>query len=304
MQFLSFLDGFEQRIAKRGLRSEVRQALPSCQRFLERRKREQPVFDPEAARRRLIVFFLQYPVKVIKGQELMVVAGTRRWDRRVRELRVQFGWRIVSGLTVRQMISEGDLEECLDGEPLSEMGPSDYVLLDPAQDREAAHRWHVANSIRRGSGGARERILKFLRKNVGARVSGEELRYVAGKATQWPRRIRELRTEHGWPILTRNTGRPDLGVGEYILEADRQTPKHDRRVPDHVRREVLNRDMFRCSECAWHQSKWRKEDPRHLEVHHVRPHAQGGKSEVENLTTLCVVCHDLIHARGRWRTGD
>jgi 5-methylcytosine-specific restriction endonuclease McrA len=35
-----------------------------------------------------------------------------------------------------------------------------------------------------------------------------------------------------------------------------------------------------------------------LELHHVKHHATGGDNSVENLITLCNVCHDVTHKKG------
>jgi hypothetical protein len=141
----------------------------------------------------------------------------------------------------------------------------------------------------------RDKILKFLRANIGRGVTGEELRYVAGDKTEWARRVRELRTEFGWPVVTKSTGRPDLAIGVYILQADRQSPKHDRGIQDDVRREVLRRDGYKCQQCDWSHKEWNPSDPRHLELHHIKHHATGGQNVKENLKTLCTVCHDKVH---------
>jgi hypothetical protein len=187
-----------------------------------------------------------------------------------------------------------DADEEVPGE-LRGMRADDYVLLSEEQDRGAAHRWNTANAIRKRKGSVRDKILEFLRENVGLAVTNEELRYVAGNRTEWARRVRELRTELGWPIATNATGRPDLGVGVYVLQADRQSPEHDRRIRDDVRRETLRRDGYRCSECGWSHGEWNPSDPRHLELHHMKHHVQGGQNVSENLATLCTVCHDRVH---------
>jgi len=251
-----------------------------------------------AARDRILYYFRQYPQTIINGDELLVVSGIQDWPRRVRELRVQFGWAVASGMTVREM---GEAEA---GEVPAEwagMKPGDYVLLDAEQDRDAAHRWHAANAIRKERGGVRDKILKFLRANVGRPVTGEELRYVANDKTEGARRGRELRTEAGWPIATKSTGRPDLAVGVYVLQADRQSPEHDRLIPDEVRREALRRDGYKCRECGWSHDEWNPSDPRHLELHHVKHHADGGANVESNLKTLCTVCHDKLHRREKKR---
>ncbi|MBQ8698232.1 MAG: HNH endonuclease, partial [Schwartzia sp.] len=34
-------------------------------------------------------------------------------------------------------------------------------------------------------------------------------------------------------------------------------------------------------------------------VHHVKPLADGGTHDEENLMSLCVACHEKIHRRGK-----
>lgn len=250
--------------------------------------------DATSARDRLLAYFRKYPGIVISGDELLVVAGIGEWARRVRELRVQFGWRIVSGVMIRSMADEQDLD--LEGISIAKIRPDDYILVYAEQDKEAAYRWNQANSIRRDQLSVRDKILKFLRANVGKEVSGEELLYLASGKKEWARRVRELRTEFGWPISTKASGRPDLPIGVYLLEADRQAPEHDRSIPEAVRREVLLRDQHKCRSCGWHHGLWNPSDPRHLEVHHRQEHFKGGQNTASNLLTLCKVCHDEVHA--------
>jgi len=164
------------------------------------------------------------------------------------------------------------------------------------QDREAALRWNQLNGIRKKSGGVKLKILEYLRENIGRVVTGEELRYLARDKKEWARRIRELRTEDGWPVFTRMQGRPDLFVGEYLLEEDRQAKKHDRKISDDVRVKVLERDQFQCVCCGWKREDLSRDDPRKfLELHHVDDHVKGGSNTVENLVTLCNVHHDQVH---------
>lgn len=289
------LRNFERELASPDLRRKVLALVPCFNNMRDVGKSLIPAELASSARDRILHYFRKYPLTIITGDELLVVSGIQEYARRVRELRVQFGWLIVSGRVAREMAREGDLENDVLG--ISEMRPDDYIMLSTEQDREAAHRWHMANEIRRKNISVKDRILEYLRRNVGFPVSGEELRYVSKDRTEWARRVRELRTEHGWPIATRNTGRPDLGIGVYILEEDRQAPEHDRRIPDSVRREVLRRDGYKCVQCHWSRELWNKDDPRHLEIHHVKPHVEGGSNDAENLISLCNVCHDKKHKK-------
>lgn len=286
------IQNFQTELRTDELRSKVLALVPIFKGLRDLGKALIPDEYASAARDRILYYFRKYPMTIISGDELLVVSGIQEYARRVRELRVQFGWTIVSGVTINETL-EGENNEVTD--EFKGMKPSEYVLLDEMQDREASLRWNVANTIRKQKGSVRDKILAFLRANVGRGVTNEELRYVAGNKTEWARRVRELRTELGWPITTKTTGRPDLGVGIYVLEADRQSPEHDRRIPDDVRGKVMRRDGYKCTRCNWNHSEWNPSDPRHLELHHQVHHAKGGENVVENLLTLCTVCHNQIH---------
>lgn len=253
--------------------------------------------DASSARDRILFYMRKYPQTIVTGDELYVVSGIGEWARRVRELRVQFGWPLISGLTAKELVAEAKEkgEEFPSSWPdISGMKPDHYILLEDREDREAAHRWNRANVVRRGPEAVRDKILMLLRENVGKHVTGEELRYVAGNKTEWARRVRELRTELGWPVATKMAGRPDLSVGVYVLEEDRQSPVHDRRIPDPIRNLVLERDKYHCTNCGWGQ-EFALADHRHLTLHHKEHHARGGANTVENLVTLCNRCHYEIH---------
>ncbi len=139
-------------------------------------------------------------------------------------------------------------------------------------------------------------MLTYLLANVGQVVTNEELAYVA-KATEFGRRVRELRTEEGYAIATAFTGRPDLKMGEYVLESsERIAEAHDRKVPFGVQKQVYESANNTCQLCGWDREKWTREDPRILELHHLTAHAVGGPNVRENLAVLCGRCHDDVHA--------
>lgn len=288
------VENFEAELRSGELRTKVLALIPIFHGLRGLGKALLPAECASAARDRILFYLCNYPHTVISGDELLVISGIQEYARRLRELRVQLGWAIASGVSIKDMVEAG-AEEVPD--ELKGMKTSDYVLLDTEQDREAAHRWNVANTIRKQPGSVRDKILEFLRANVGRSVTGEELRYVANDKTEWARRVRELRTEFGWPVATKSTGRPDLPVGAYVLQGDRQSPEHDRLIPDDVRGEVLRRDGYECKRCSWSHKEWNPSNPRHLELHHIEHHAKGGRNVKENLKTLCNVCHDKVHAR-------
>lgn len=288
-----FLNTFEESYESDDLRTKVQSLVPV---FLQVRKLGTSLIPNGlkiSARNRLLIYFKKYPKVIINEHELALVAGISEWARRVRELRVQFGWKIMSGVTFSEMIKDSNFFDY--DYDFQKINVNDYILIDTKQDKEMAFRWNLANEIRRKNDSVQNKILLLLRKNIGKEVTGEELRYVSKGKTEWARRVRELRTEKGWPITTKNTGRPELPVGVYLLEEDRQAPEHDRHISEKIRVEVLKRDNYSCVKCKWHISEWNKADPRFLELHHIKEHAKGGKNDSNNLITVCNICHDEIH---------
>lgn len=303
-RLISLLGDFENRLEQDDLREQVRALIPAVHVLRDLGTSLLPQEVGASARDRILYYLRRYSFTIVAGDELAVVAGISEYARRIRELRVQRGWPIYSGSTVNDMLKDessielGDLfGPKLSNEAIQSMKSDDYVLVGE-QDRDAAHRWILANEIRKLKVSMRDRLLRYLQANVGKPVTGEELRYVAGEAQSWPRRTRELRTEEGWPLVTRNSGRPDLPGGMYLLEADRQSPPHDRRIPDVVRVAVLERDDFQCRCCGWSPSRQQIGDRRTLlELHHIEHHAEGGDNDADNLITLCDVHHDEVHRR-------
>lgn len=252
-----------------------------------------------SGKERILAYLRANTGVVVAGEELMVVSGIGDYPRRIRELRSEEGWPILSGVAASQMRAAASEPGAVGGQAVPPMRTDDYMLLENRRDEDAARRWEVANSIRRSNAGVQAKVLAFLRANVGKHVTGEELRYVANEKNEWPRRVRELRTEEGWPIVTRFSGDPSLPVGVYVLAQDVQAPPHDRHIKEIVRREVMERDEWRCQ---WRGCGWSHErlayDPRFLEVHHIHEHAQGGGNEASNLVSLCNLHHDEAHRTG------
>lgn len=231
----------------------------------------------DAATERILAYLKLFVGEVIDDVELQVVGGIQEFARRIRELRVQFGYRIATG------VSRDDLR------------PNQYVLESAEPNEEEAEKWRTANKIRRQGGGSRDRALALLKAYVGRQVTGEQIAYVAGKREAM-RRVRELRREYGWRVVSRNTGRPDLRPGTYILETLDQLEEHDRHIPDSVYDGVLERDKNRCRKCGWSVEQRSPAGKRQfLEVHHIIYHHKGGKNEPDNLVTLCNVHHDDVH---------
>ena len=50
----------------------------------------------------------------------------------------------------------------------------------------------------------KSRLSAYFIANVGRVVTARELQEIAAPASEWARRVRELRDEQGWPISTQN----------------------------------------------------------------------------------------------------
>ncbi len=224
---------------------------------------------PGGAKGRLLAYLKLKQGQIVDKDELSGVSGIHEWARRVRELRVEEGWRISSDQT------RHDLK------------PGQYVLESPEPDQELRKRWQTANRIRRAPGSATSRILAYFQANLNKTVSKDELQYVS-KIQEHPRRVREL-SEAGWQIDS-HLDRTYLHPGEYVLTSPDQLPAHAR---EHIklRFEVLERDAFRCRSCGVSAGAGRR-----LQVHHIRPVKQNGTNDPSNLETLCDACHAGKHA--------
>lgn len=232
-----------------------------------------------SGRDRILAYLIQHIGQAVDTEELAAISGIQEYARRIRELRIQYGYDIVSGL------GRDDLK------------PNQYMLLDPNPNEEAAERWKMANSIRRRTDlSARNRILEYFKINIGRVVNGDELAYVAD-IKEWARRVRELRTQEGWVISTQKLGRPDLKPGQYVLESLDRTQPHERTIPEEVAEAVYKRDKYRCIVCSWSRVAWSREDPRYLVLHHRKPHVQKGPNTEDNLEVRCNKCHSQAHKK-------
>lgn len=88
---------------------------------------------------------------------------------------------------------------------------------------------------------------------------------------------------------------PEEGDLDSALETARSRGNHN--VPETVRRQVLQRDGYKCSRCGWKSEQKSGGDTRQLELHHIKPLDQGGKNEAGNIRIICSKCHTELHVR-------
>ena len=143
----SLIANFEKELKKNDLREKVLSLVPIFKELRKIGSNLIPKKDASSALDRILFYMKKYPLTVISTDEILVVSGIQEYARRIRELRVQFGWKIISGITIKNMKEEGDI--ILPKEDLDQMGPDDYMLTSTVRDRESADRWNQANTIRK-----------------------------------------------------------------------------------------------------------------------------------------------------------
>jgi hypothetical protein len=115
---------FEVHLRSGELRPKVLALIPIFHGIRDLGKALIPQALASAARDRILYYFRQYPKVIINGDELLVVSGIQEYARRLRELRVQQGWAIASGVTIKEM-REAEAEEAPN--ELSLMKSDDYI---------------------------------------------------------------------------------------------------------------------------------------------------------------------------------
>lgn len=171
-----------------------------------------------SGRARLLAYLRRQVGRIVHTDELMIVAGIGDYPRRIRELRANYGWPIISGLAVRDMRADAASAENGRGKAqVGKMVPEEYLLIEDACDPDAVRRWQEAAVIRAQSDDVKSAVLAYLRRAAGRRVTAEELRYVAGNSTSWPAALRALRKD-GFSIASKDTGSEDLPWGIYIFD--------------------------------------------------------------------------------------
>jgi 5-methylcytosine-specific restriction endonuclease McrA len=145
--------------------------------------------------------------------------------------------------------------------------------------------------------GSKERIRQFLLRNVGRVVTSIEIRDAAGSdVSEWARRVRELREDENWPIVSHND---DAGLkpGQYVLtsipKAKNSSVKFGRTMSAKLRAEVLDRNGFTCQMCGLTPGDLDPATHRKVRLHigHIVDKNLGGRDELSNLRTLCSTCN-------------
>ncbi len=144
------------------------------------------------------------------------------------------------------------------------------------------------------SHGSRAKLRAFFLENIGRVLESKELREASGDASEWARRVRELRIEEGYSILTHND-RSDLKPGQYLLLNAKPQPAFERGISKETRAFVLDRNGFTCQMCGAVAGEPHPFDPARktrLHIGHIVDKSMGGGDDPSNLRALCSVCNE------------
>lgn len=149
-------------------------------------------------------------------------------------------------------------------------------------------------SEKKAGRGARAKLRAHFLANIARIMDAEELRAVAGHQSEWARRVRELRSEEGYLILTHND-RSEPQPGQYLLESAKPQPAFERAISKEARAYVLDRNGFTCQMCgavAGENHPFDATRKTRLHLGHIIDNSLGGTDAPANLRAICSVCNE------------
>jgi hypothetical protein len=142
--------------------------------------------------------------------------------------------------------------------------------------------------------GSKELILKYFLANIGKVLESKQIQKASGGAVEWARRVRELRNEEGYQILS-HKDRSDLKPGQYLLETTHRVPAFKRGISKETRAWVLERNGYTCQMCgiaAGDSDPLSESRTVRLTIGHIIDKSKGGDDTPKNLRAICTNCNE------------
>lgn len=152
--------------------------------------------------------------------------------------------------------------------------------------------------VRRKS--SKQLILEFFLENLGRIVESRDIQAASGGAVEWARRVRELRNEEGYQILS-HKDRADLKPNQYLLETTKRIPAFKREVSKETRAWVLERNGYTCQMCgaaAGDPDPFHRNRTIRLTMGHILDKSKGGNDSPQNLRAVCSNCNEGLQNTG------
>lgn len=142
--------------------------------------------------------------------------------------------------------------------------------------------------------GSKKLILEFFLKNIGKVLESKQIQEASGGASEWARRVRELRNEDGYQILT-HKDRVNLKPNQYMMETAKRLPAFTRNISKETRAWVLERNGYTCQMCGLAAGDPDPFDPTRtvrLTMGHILDKSKGGNDSPQNLRAICTNCNE------------
>lgn len=140
--------------------------------------------------------------------------------------------------------------------------------------------------------GSKKRILEFFLQNVGKVLESRQIQAASGGVSEWARRVRELRNEDGYQILT-HKDRADLKPNQYLMETTKRVPAFARNISKETRAWVLERNGYTCQMCglaAGDPDPYNPNRTVRLTMGLILDKSKGGDDSPQNLRAICTNC--------------
>jgi hypothetical protein len=142
--------------------------------------------------------------------------------------------------------------------------------------------------------GSKKLILDFFLQNIGKVLESREIQAASGSASEWARRVCELRNEDGYQILT-HKDRVDLKPNQYLMETAKRIPAFSRNISKETRAWVLERNGYTCQMCgraAGDPDPFNPARTVRLTMGHIIDKSKGGDDSPQNLRAICTNCNE------------
>lgn len=142
--------------------------------------------------------------------------------------------------------------------------------------------------------GSKKLILDYFLMNVGKILESRDIQSVSGGAVEWARRVRELRNEDGYQILT-HKDLANLKPNQYILKTTKRIPAFARDISKETKARVLERNGHTCQMCGVAAGDPDPVSPYRtvrLTMGHILDKSKGGDDSQNNLRALCANCNE------------
>ncbi len=142
--------------------------------------------------------------------------------------------------------------------------------------------------------GSKQLILEFFMQNLGKVLESKDIQKASGGAVEWARRVRELRNEDGYQILS-HKDRANLKPNQYLMETDKRVPAFARAISKETRARVLERNGYTCQMCgaaAGDPDPFGSSRTVRLTMGHIIDKSKGGDDSPQNLRAVCTNCNE------------